>query len=190
MPGAKHWSVTPSGRLLSSLTVFIYQKFESGPAEGGWRDFFNEHCALFLDPEEDGKGQSLECFNLFKQFEAMLEDALTDFAKQEGKDIHEIHNMIGEVDETNSKASKFLKKLLLAFEYSKFSQLMRDRAKIREDLAADSSCEGPTLHMDTTQVEISTRSESKTANDNGGEEEQGGPSQSRDYKRDSKEAWV
>lgn len=183
MPGAKHWSVTPSGRLLSSLTVFIYQKFESSAAEGGWREFFNSHCDLFMEgQDEGGQGQNLECYNLFKQFEGMLEETLMDFAKQEGKEVHEIHSLIGELDEANSKASKVLKRLLHAFEYSKFSQLMRDRAKIREDLAAD-TC-GPSASAPTSTAKvISVKSEGKR-------EDKEEPTDSRDYKRESKVAWV
>ena len=179
MPGGPHWSVSPSGKLLSALTVFIYQKFETSSAEGGWREFFNQNCGSF-SIEEDGE-QNLECYDLFRRFEVMLEYALEDFAQKEGKSVNEVHQMISEVDDRNSKASKFLKKLLVSFEYSKFAQIMRDRAKTVEDLASDvSSSMASIAHVDNSQIGVGITSNPPSEQKEAGEK--------ADYK-DTKEAW-
>ena len=104
----------------------------------------------------------------------MLEDALQDFAQKEGKNVHEIHRMISEIDDRNTKASKFLKKLLLSFEYSKFAQIMRDRAI---EIASDMS----SMEKSTTVSDLGSRSHS--------EEKVSRKSDLADHK-ELKEAWA
>ena len=131
MPG--HWSTTEEGSLVARCTVFIYQKFQTSEREGGWVGFIEEHCGLFNEDADDE--HNLECFNLFKRFETMIEEAFEEFAEKENMSSLEIARIIADVDDSSVKACKVIKKLLHSFTYAKFSQIMRDKAGVIEDLA-------------------------------------------------------
>ena len=76
---------------------------------------FNENCTLFATEEDTEHNLSAITYsNISRRCLKMHYKILL----EEGKNVHEIHRMISEIDDRNTKASKFLKKLLLSFEYS------------------------------------------------------------------------
>jgi predicted XRE-type DNA-binding protein len=125
---SKHWSTTPAGSLVARCTIFIYQKIQKGEEEGGWKSYFDEHNSKFIN--SDTEEHNHELHDLFRTFESKLEEALEEFAEKEALSTYEVARIIGDVDDTNPRASKFVKKLLSSFSYEKFCSLMRDRAVI------------------------------------------------------------
>ena len=133
----EYWKGTDG--LLRRATAHIYRKIIAPAIEGGFREWFDEHCEIF-EGSSKGAEHKPEFFVLYKEFEVMVGDALEEFVASQFDDdgsrqarMDELTARIRAGAEDDSKLKlpidKSVTMLLAAADYHKFCGLMRARAK-------------------------------------------------------------
>ena len=133
--------------LLRRATAHIYRKIIAPKCEGGFREWFDDRCEAFRGSDPKGEHKP-EFFTLYKEFEAMIADALEAFVEdafdEEGSVAERMRDLNDRIaaaatdDDSKLKhpIDKSLTMLLAAADYKKFCALMRARAKANAAAAA------------------------------------------------------
>lgn len=148
--------LTPDGRLLRRLYAFVFRSIVADLDA-----FYAKHLPLFspssLGPEalaavrSTGKlEQRVEWYAAFKEFEALMDGRLADFARDEGFDsgVQGLHKVVAascaapdpegaslasrEERKEAKKNARFVKQIVAATSYGRFVRMMADRAAKRE----------------------------------------------------------
>ena len=133
----EYWKGTDG--LLRRATAHIYRKIIAPAIEGGFREWFDEHCEVF-EGSSKGAEHKPEFFVLYKEFEAKVSAALEEFVLEQFDDdgqraerMAELTGRIRAGAEDSSKLKLPIDKsatmLLAAADYGKFCGLMRSRNK-------------------------------------------------------------
>ena len=125
--------------MLRRATAFMYRKMVAPPEERGFRDWFDDNCHVF-EGAEKGDEQKLEYYQLYQEYEGLVETALVEFCAQE--DIESpaaLYSMIdtvyeGDATARESKAAgKSIEMLLAAASYKKFVAMMLRRCVLKRE---------------------------------------------------------
>ena len=110
-------------QLLHRAVGHLYSKIIQPREEGGWSEWFQEHCVIF-DVKKKSE-HNLAYTELHKQYEVMVETALVEFTKQEGiDDFQEMYmRILSAIDDKKFESTVNL--LLAAADYKKFVALMK-----------------------------------------------------------------
>ena len=133
----EYWKGTDG--LLRRATAHIYRKIIAPACEGGFREWFDDHCEIF-DGSSKSSEHKPEFFVLYKEFEAKVSAALEEFVLEQFDDdgqraerMAELTGRIRAGAEDSSKLKLPIDKsatmLLAAADYGKFCGLMRSRNK-------------------------------------------------------------
>mmetsp|Transcript_29051 Transcript_29051/g.59419 ORF Transcript_29051/g.59419 Transcript_29051/m.59419 type:complete len:199 (-) Transcript_29051:200-796(-) len=115
--------------VLKRATAFLYRRIISSREEGGMKDFFEEHCELFKGIGK-GEEQSLEFMPLYREYESLVDQALTDFAQLEGLSEEDLGETVQvAVRGGTLSANRGLSMLVAAGDYRKFITMMATRAR-------------------------------------------------------------
>ena len=116
-------SLTKDQQLLHRAVGHLYSKIIQPSEEGGWSEWFQEHCIKF-DVKKKSE-HALGYTELHKQFEAMVESALVEFTAQEGiEDAQDLYTRILNAKD-DKKFESTVNLLLAAASYKKFVALMK-----------------------------------------------------------------
>jgi hypothetical protein len=118
----------PDG-VLKRATTFLYRRIIAPAEEGGMRTFFEKNCAPFKGVKKADE-QNVEWMALYREYEAMIDRALLDFAATENVDPGELEELVKRaVAGGRTSVNKSLALLVAAGDYSKFVSLMAQKAK-------------------------------------------------------------
>ena len=93
------------------------------------RTFFEKNCAPFKGVKKADE-QNVEWMALYREYEAMIDRALLDFAATENVDPGELEELVKRaVAGGRTSVNKSLALLVAAGDYSKFVSLMAQKAK-------------------------------------------------------------
>ena len=124
--GASHVgkiSLTKDQQLLHRAVGHLYSKIIQPKEEGGWSEWFLQHCVKFDTKKKSEHG--LQYTELHKEYELMVETALVEFTAQEGiDDAQDLYERILHAKD-DKKFESTVNLLLAAADYKKFVNLMK-----------------------------------------------------------------
>ena len=122
--------ITDRGQLLRKCVSTMYQTITK--RRGPMATFYGAHLDEFNDDEE----HKLVYTSLHKEFEAILDNALTAFAHEEGfATPRELYAELQDaVAEGGTKEEKMVKMICAAADYKKFVRLMKNKARKQRKL--------------------------------------------------------
>jgi hypothetical protein len=129
-----HVSLSEDQRLLHRAVGHLYSKIIQPRYEGGWADWFQEHCIKF-DVKKNNSEHSLIYSELHREYETMVEAALLEFTAKEGIDnAQDLYRRILHAQD-DPKFERTVNLLLAAADYKKFVSLMKrkHRSWIKEN---------------------------------------------------------
>lgn len=127
----KHWSTTFDGSMLSKVNSHVYKQISG---RDGLRDFFRDNCQYFYLENKDDSDQEfgVKHYQLYKEYEAAIEESLRQFAEQERLDPDEIYARCRNAVDEDPKAERSMQLLLGVVSFDKFVKLMRQKAEEME----------------------------------------------------------
>ena len=113
--------------MLSKVNSHVYKQISG---RDGLRDFFRNNCRHFRDNHQEFETKH---FQLYKDYEAAIEESLRQFAEQERLDPEEIYARCRNAVDNDPKAERSMQLLLGIVSFDKFVKLMRRKAKEIEE---------------------------------------------------------
>lgn len=139
---AVHWSTTEDGSLVARANMFVHRKIIAPAEKGGLLEYFEKHCYSFENIDVDNAADSkysLEHYSLFQEYEAKIEELLSEFAEDEKCDPARLMRSCRNAAQLSKQADKAVQLLVASASFPKFVKLMRSKAKEMRTTSGGSS---------------------------------------------------
>ena len=122
----RHWSTTFDGSMLSRVNSHVFKQISG---RDGLRDFFHNNCRYFCNDGDDNQNEfGVKHFQLYKEYEAAIDESLRQFAEQERVDPEEIYARCRNAVDEDPKAERSMQLLLGVVSFDKFVKMMKQKA--------------------------------------------------------------
>ena len=160
-------SLSDDQKLLHRAVGHLYSKIIQPEEEGGWSEWFEMNCKEFdvskRDGSQVGRTNKLIYSELHREYEQMVESALSEFVKKEG--IDDAQDLYMRIYSAQEEMESTVNLLLAAADFKKFVSLMKRRR--RKQLKAGTKPELVAVKKDKAHAELLAMATAADDNGNG-----------------------